>query len=145
MAFCEEVYEAAPDDEYFSILSLKQDGFVSGLFDFGFQDWFYANVLLSDERFTSGTMYGAYVFRKDGKEPMIRTLLEERIQAHGSIDVYDLMDELTGRYGCGISDRYDIDKKLYGSAVYHDRFTDRLYPDQDAFEREVEETEVLYQ
>ncbi len=144
-AFCDEVFAFAPEDACFSILSLKQDGFVSNLFDLGFSDCFYGSVLLSDDRFTFGMIYGTLVFRKDGTDPVIRGLLEERIRTHGSIDAYDLMNELTERYGCRIGDRYDIDKKLYGSAVYHDRFTDRYYPDQDAFEREVEETEVLYQ
>ena len=143
-AFCNEVFDYAPDHAYFNICSLKQDGFSSALFDLGFSDWFYANLLLSDDRFSFGTAYGAYVFRKDRKQPLVRDFLEERVNSHRSIALYDLMNELADRYGCRIGDRYDIETKLYGSVVFHDRFTDRLYPNEDAYEREVEETEVRY-
>ena len=37
--FCEEVYEAAPEDDIFTIATLRRDGFEIELFDFGFEDF----------------------------------------------------------------------------------------------------------
>ena len=145
ISFCDAVAAFAPDKSYFSIQSLKQDGFTSDLFDLGFSDWFYANLLLSDERITFGTMFGTLLFRKDGKEPTARDLLEESIAAHESIAVYDLMNELADRHDCRIGDRWDVLNKLYQSPVFHDGYSDRLYITQSAYEHELAESEVLFQ
>ena len=145
ISFCDAVAAFAPDKSYFSIQSLKQDGFTSDLFDLGFSDWFYANLLLSDERITFGTMFGTLLFRKDGKEPTARDLLEESIAAHESIAVYDLMNELADRHDCKIGDRWGVLNKLYQSPVFHDGYSDRLYITQSAYEHELAESEVLFQ
>lgn len=65
--FCDAVYDAVPDGEYFSIKSLKKGGFESELFDLGFEDWFYANLLHSDNRFTIGNMFGSGQDNKSGR------------------------------------------------------------------------------
>ena len=56
--FCDEVYDFVQEKEYFSMQSLKLAGFESELYDLGFSDWFYANLLISDNRFSFGRMYG---------------------------------------------------------------------------------------
>lgn len=140
--FCEAVYTFAPEDEYFSIQSLRRDGFESPLFELGFSDWFYANLLLGDERFSFSLMYGNLLFRKDGEKQTVRGFLEERIGEHGSMDMFNLMTELEERYGCRIGSKEDIYTMLYDSPVYYDRFLDRLYASESLYDREVAETEV---
>jgi hypothetical protein len=142
LAFCEAVHAFAPEDRYFSIQSLRRDGFDSPLFELGFSDWFYANLLLGDERFSFSLMYGNLLFRKDGKKQTVRGFLEERIGEHGSMDMFNLMTELEERYGCRIGSKEDIYTMLYDSPVYYDRFLDRLYASESLYDREVAETEV---
>ena len=142
LAFCDAAYGFAPDHAYFSIQSLRQDGFDAPLFSLGFSDWFYASLLLADERFSFEYMYGNCLFRKDGRKETVRDFLEERIGDHGSVDMFSLMRELSDRYGCRIDTKEDIYTKLYGSPVYYDRFLDRLYANEGLYDREVAETEV---
>lgn len=142
LSFCKAVYAFAPEGEYFSMQSLRRDGFEPKLFELGFSDWFYANLLLGDERFFFSVMYGNLLFRKDGEKQTVRGFLEERIGEHGSIDMFSLMTELEERYGCRIGSKEDIYKMLYDSPVYYDRFLDRLYASESLYDREVAETEV---
>lgn len=58
--FCDSVYDYVDNNEYFSIKSIKQTGFVSELFELGFSDWFYSNLLLSDDRFVNASMFNVY-------------------------------------------------------------------------------------
>ena len=47
-----------------SAKSLRESGFESELYDLGFSDYFYANLLLSDTRFSFTMIYGSMVFFK---------------------------------------------------------------------------------
>ena len=139
--FCDEVYEFVPENSYFSAASLRQDGFASVLYDLGFSDWFYANLLLSDDRFSQGRMFGSIILYKGREDITIKSFLKDRIREHGSIDTYDLVTELEERYGCQISDRLDLIYKVRGTEIYHDSILDRFYANVDAYYRELDETD----
>lgn len=51
MAFCAAVYDYTEPGEYFTIQSIRKDGFESSLFNLGFKDWFYSSILREDNRF----------------------------------------------------------------------------------------------
>lgn len=139
--FCDEAYEYVPDGTYFSALSLRQDGFTSDLYDLGFSDWFYANLLFSDERLSHGQMFGSIILYKGQGDITIKSFITDRIREHGSIDTYDLVTELEERYGCRISDRLDLIYKVSGTEIYYDSILDRLYADEDTYYRELDETD----
>ena len=141
--FCDAVYDFTEDGSYFNIQSLRQEGFASDLDQLGFSDWFYANLLISDERFSYGTMFGNIILYKGHASITIKSFETDRIRAHGSIDVYDLMTELTDRFGCRISDRLDLIYKVQGTEIYYDKFLDRLYANADAYYRELDAAEGL--
>lgn len=66
-----------------------------------------------------------------------------RIQEYGSIDTYDLISELTDRYGCKVSDHMDVVYKILGTEIYYDRILDRLYASYDVYDRELDRTENI--
>lgn len=140
--FCDSVYDYVKDGEYFSIQSLKQDGFTSELFDEGLTDWCYANILVSDSRFSSGIMYGNLVFYKGNKDIMIKSFQSDIIASYGSIDVYDLANILVERYGCTFEDKYNMREWIINKnepEVYYDKILDRLYTNAELYYREIEE------
>lgn len=138
--FCDAVYDAVPEGTYFSSRSLRQDGFVSELYDLGFSDWFYANLLISDSRFSFGNMFGSLILYKGWENITIQSFLLSRVQEYGCVDVLDLMTELKERYGCEISEKSDITYRLKNTQVYHDKILDRLYINEEAYYRDLEET-----
>lgn len=141
--FCDAVYAFVQENSYFSIQSLRQDGFTSELYKFGFSDWFYANILISDDRFSYSTMFRNMILYKGCKNITIQSFEVNCIKAHGSIDTYDLMTELSERFGCHISDRFDILYKVRGTDVYYDEILDRLYMNADLYYRELDAVEEL--
>lgn len=141
--FCDAVYNFVKDGTYFSAQSLKQDGFESELYDLGFSDWFYANLLISDDRFSFGQMFGNIILYKGCESITIKSFVMDRIREYGSIDTYDLMTELTDRYGCKVSEHMDVVYKIQGTEIYYDRILDRLYASYDVYDRELDRTEGI--
>lgn len=137
--FCQDVYEFAPTGHYFSIRSLKLDGFYSELFDLGFSDWFYGSLLYTDKRFTMCNMFKNIVLYKGNANISIQSMLVDRVKNHGRIDMYDLICELTDRFGCNIEDRSDITYRLKNTQVYHDKILDRFYANVDLYYENLEE------
>ena len=131
--YCDSVYESVADGAYFSIQSLRQDGFEHELFELGFSDWFYSSLLLSDNRFAVAQMFGMPILCKSEASITIQSFLVNLIQEHKMIDVYDLMTELNDRYGCVVEDKYKILYKLQNTAVHYDEILDRFYVNSDAY------------
>lgn len=141
--YCNEVYEFVGPGQYFSSQSIRSAGFSHELYDLGFSDWFYANLLLSDNRFSFTHIYGNIVLYTGSENITIASFQEKLVKNHGSIDVYDLMDEMEEVYGCTVPDKYDIPFKLKGTDVYYDSILDRLYANADVYEDELEAAEAI--
>ena len=143
--FCDAVYDYVGDGEYFSAQSLRVSGFSTELYDLGFSDWFYANLLMSDERFSYGIMFGAIILYKGRmahREITIKAFEISRIRAHGSIDRYDLAREMADVYGCIFADERDVLYKVQDTEVYYDAILDRLYANADVYYKELDEGAV---
>ena len=142
-SFCDEVANFVAAETYFSVQSIKKDGFESELFELGFSDWFYASLLTSDERFSDTKAFGNILLYKGNKRITIQSFEESLICEHGSIDVYDLMTEMEETYGCRIPDRLDLVYKLGGTNVYYDKYMDRLYANSEILNRELDDAEGM--
>ena len=143
--FCDAVYDYVGDGEYFSAQSLRVSGFSTELYDLGFSDWFYANLLTGDERFSYGIMFGAIILykgRMEHREITIKAFEISRIRAHGSIDRYDLAREMADVYGCIFADERDVLYKVQDTEVYYDAILDRLYANADVYYKELDEGAV---
>ncbi len=142
-AFCDRVYGFVDDNTFFSIASLRNKGFEDELYDLGFSDWFYANILASDERFSSGQVFSNVILYKGKSDVTIKNFEMWLVRSFGSIDVYDLMTELTDNYGCRIDEKSDVTYRLYGTEIYYDNILDRFYSSAEAYYRELEETDGM--
>lgn len=143
LAFCDEVADFVEEDAYFSVQSIRKDGFESELFDLGFSDWFYASLLTADDRFSYAKAFGSIILYKGVERITIQMFEEQLIKEHGSIDVYDLMTEMEETYGCQITERLDVIYKVKGTDVYYDSFLDRLYANTGIFNKELDVMEGM--
>ena len=137
--FCDQVYAAIEGDESFSAKSLRDSGFYSDLYELGFSDWFYGSILAADPRFSYGRVFTNILLRKGQADISKRSFITERIRAHGSIDIYDLLRELTDRYGCVISDKSRIPYTVQGTEIFYDQILERFYANADLYYREIDE------
>lgn len=137
--FCDAVYDFAEDNTYFSISSIRQDGFEHELFDFGFSDLFYSSILYADSRFTNTKAYKSMVFYKGSDYISIKSFLYSIIKSYGSIDIYDLMNELSDKHGCSFDEKWDILWKLRSTEIFFDKILERLYINSELYYRELDE------
>ena len=137
--FCDAVYDFIQEEEYFSAQSIKLAGFESDLYNLGFSAWFYANLLISDDRFSFGMMFGNLIFYKGKASITIKSFETKLIRSYGCVDTFDLMSELTDKYGCKISERTDVLYKVQNTEIYYDSILDRLYANKDLYYKELEE------
>ena len=141
--YCDDVYDAVEDGTYFSVQSLRLSGFQSKLYDLGFEDWFYANLLISDNRFSFSSMFGTIIFYKGASNITIGTFTNALIQKHGSVDVIDLIAELTEKYGCDQVDKGNFIYKAQVAGAYYDRYLERFYANENLYYRELESVEEV--
>ncbi len=136
--FCDAVYDFASDEEYFTIKSLKDHGFSHEIFDFGFEDFFYANLLKYEPGLSYGKMFGSVVFMKGQHDVMRKPFVSAYVKKHKSIDVYDIVNNLKSEYGLPNVDRSDIKTALYDTDIFYDEILDRMYANEYEYRREVE-------
>lgn len=141
--FCDSVFDFVEANTFFSIKTIKSAGFEHELFDLGFSDWFYANILAEDERYSSEQIFNNIVLYKGKTTVTIKAFEMWIIKTHGSIDTYDLMEEMI-RYGCKTNEKSDVTYRLHGTEIYYDNILDRFYSSAEAYYRELEETEGIY-
>ena len=140
--FCNDVYNFVPKENYFTIKSIVEQGFESELFDdLGFEEWFYASLLIGDERFSYGKFYGTIVLYNGHENITAKSFESSIINKYGSIDSYDLLNELDNVYGCKVRDKFKIIYKFMedDSDVFYDKILDRLYASQELYYNEVEQ------
>ena len=137
--FCDAVYDYVEEGEYFSAKSLRRAGFEFELYDLGFSDWFYANLLVSDDRFSFGIFFGNLILYKGKCNVTIKSFETNLIRRHGCVDTYDLLSELVDEYGCKVTERNDVIYKVQDTEIYYDRILDRLYANKDLYYKELEE------
>ena len=109
------------------------------MYDLGFSDWFYANLLVSDDRFSFGIFFGNLILYKGKCNVTIKSFETNLIRRHGCVDTYDLLSELVDEYGCKVTERNDVIYKVQDTEIYYDRILDRLYANKDLYYKELEE------
>jgi hypothetical protein len=136
--FCDAVYDAAEDGEFFTICSLRQKGFENELFDFGFGDLFYGSLLLSDERFSFKKLWGTMLLRKDKKEISAKDFIVEIVTRERQIDLYDLETLLRQEYGCTAVETYDCVQRTKDAEIFYDSELQIFYADQELYYDEID-------
>ena len=139
--FCDQVYNEIEDNTYFSAHSLKLSGFQSELYELGFDDWFYSNLLIADDRFSFTRAFGTIMMYKGKEDITIKSFLNALIQKYGSVDILDLLNELENVYGCNRMEKIDVVYKIRGTEIYYDDYLERFYARKDLYYRELEEAE----
>lgn len=137
--FCDEVYRYVESDTYFTVKSLNQCGFTAPLYELGFQEWFYANILCQDARFSSQKTLGTIVLFKGNTEVSIRSFVIDQIRRKGMIDVIDLLNLLQEFFGCNAATVHIIKEKIRDTEIFYDPILDRLYANAELYYKELEE------
>lgn len=131
-----QVWSYLVDDRYFTIQSIRNDGFTSELDVLGFGDLFYASILKEDGRFSWQRVGNAVVLSPKGNSFTVHDFLVDYITNAGSVNVDDFSLELRERFGIEL-DRSAIIEKVKGSDVYYDSIMEKLYADYSLYFEEI--------
>lgn len=134
--YCDHVWSFYPEEGFFSLASLRQDGFESELDALGFDELFYVSLLRESDHFSWQKVGGCIILGPPGKAFSTRDFLVDLVVRAGSMDLDDLVHLLQDRYHVALS-RIDVLTETKGSGLYYDKIMDRLYADYDTYFEEI--------
>lgn len=135
--YCKDVFRYYEKGEYFTVSSLRQDGFTHELDDLGFDEWFYASVLLEDrERFSYQRIGGTRVFLCGKSGANLGDMLVWLLEKYQKIDFYDLKDLLENHYGITLP-KEKLLTIIGGTELYYDTIMEAVYIDYDTYFEEI--------
>ena len=133
--FCESVIWYVGNDSFFTIKSLKQDGFSDLLFTkHKFKDWFYGSLLCEDERFSSRRVGGTRLFCQANRDFVFGDFLFSILEVEEKISIDELNDLLETHYGIVIPK----DKLIYlirnTTELYYDGISKMVFFSREMYD-----------
>lgn len=136
-AYCSDVAHHYEKGEYFTVLSLQQEGFVHELDKLGFDDWFYSSILLEDrQEFSYQNIGGTRLFLCGKTGANLGDMLVWLLGKYQKIDFYDLMDILKNHYGIKLP-KDKLITIIGGTELYYDTIMEAVYIDYDTYFEEI--------
>lgn len=137
--YCASVRAFAEPDSYFTICSLRQDGFSHELDMLGLGDYFYASLLSNDERFSYCRIFNELVLYNGGRAPVSKDdFLLTQLREYDSVEPEDFMQDIRDRFGLTIPDRWEITGAVRDSELYYDSVMDKIYREKSLFYADIE-------
>ena len=139
--YCSSVQEYMEDDVYFTIESLRQDGFSHPLDALGFEDYFYGSLLGTDERFSSQTVFGNVVLL-NGKcfgRFSVSDFLCAQLRDYDSVDLDEFIQDVHSRFGVVIPNRHEVTAAIRGTELYYDSIMDKVYRNKSFYYADFDE------
>lgn len=135
--YCNNVSKFYEKGDYFTIKSLHQEGFSSEIDNLGFEEWFYASVLLEDrKRFSYQRIGGTRLFLRGTGAANIGDLLYQIVGKQQKIDIFDLQDFLENYYGIKLS-KEKLLTIIDGTELYYDAIMEAVYIDYNTYFEEI--------
>lgn len=102
--YCYTVASFVKFGDYFTIKSIRQDGFVHAMDTLGFDDWFYSSLLtINRDLFSHQRIGGTRVMSKGKNVVTLSKFLENILKENGETSIVDLLNILTNRFGANFS------------------------------------------
>ena len=133
--YCDEVKRFVDKGDYFTVYSLRKNGFIHHLDDLGFDDWFYASLLIEEkDTFSYRRMGGRKLLYRGCVDVQLGDFLYDLITRLQKIDIWDLHNMLNEEYGLEISRLIETVQK---SDMYYDAIMEAVYIDYDTYFEEI--------
>ena len=135
--YCTSVAKEYEKGEYFTLTSLRKDGFSHQLDDLGFEEWFYSSILLENrDLFSYQRIGGTRVFLRGKNGANLSDMLVWLLERRHKMDFYDLQDVLQNYYGI-ILPKEKLLAIIEGTELYYDAIMEAVYIDYDTYFEEI--------
>ncbi len=120
------------NEDFFTIQSIRNEGFSSSIDHLDFTDWFYGALLRSCKNISYSKMAGGFLFSHLGKQfkriDFFSFLMEKLIK----IKITEFMSFINNTYGLNF-DRYDIPSVINQSSMYYNSATETIYLNKEIY------------
>ena len=135
--YCKDVADLTEEGEYFTLQSLRNEGFADDLDDYGFDDWFYASLLCEDrDHFSYRRVANSRLFCRGRQTVQLADFFVSIILREQQMDIYDFCELLESQYGLSI-DIYKVKSIINESGMYYDSIMEKIYIDYETYYEEV--------
>jgi hypothetical protein len=137
--YCDDVLNFIGENKYFTIKSIREEGFSHELDDLGFEDWFYTSILIQYKNNISYLRIGGNKLMISGKFNITLEAFIEYIvysQEFFSIDIYELLSFLKSNYNIDI-DIWNLITSIRTSSMYYDAISEKVYADYETYYEEI--------
>lgn len=102
--YCLSVASFVKAEEYFTIKSIRRDGFTHKIDALGFEDWFYSSILTVQKEFFSYQRIGGTRIMSKGKNKVyLSKIIDEVLKEYNKITLTDLLSVLSEQFGVNLS------------------------------------------
>lgn len=143
--FLDSVYDFMDDESYYNISKLEKMFFKNNLLNLGFDDCFYVDILMNDERgrFLVSSISNVYVFCKaDSKlmRPSWKGIIIYFLNKERSIFIDDLILKMKNELNINVKDKIPIIISISKEAgFYYDAIMDKIYINKLEYFKDLEE------
>ena len=135
--YCKDVAALTEEGEFFTLQSLRKQGFADELDDYGFDDWFYMSLLCEDrEHFSFRRVANSKLFCRGKTNVVLGDFLVSVMLRKQKMDFYDFCDLLEREYGLSI-DIYKLKAMIRESGLYYNDIMEKVYIDYETYYEEV--------
>ena len=135
--YCEEIKNFVAKNTFFTIQSIRKEGFDSSLHELYFDDWFYSSIAVEDKEHFSYVRCGGTRLMRLGKEKFtLPDFIAWLVERESKIDIYDL-EKLCREYYGVVIDRYKLLSVAKNAGLYYDEIMETVYIDYDTYFEEV--------
>lgn len=132
----DRVFDYICDEKFFTVIYLKNRGFIDELDNLGFGDWFYCSLLKEDERFSWQRLGNNIVFFTHKQAFMAKDFLKDYVKRIGSIDVDEFSYILKSEYGVFL-EASQLTEKMKDTDIYYDSIMRKFYKDYSTYFEEI--------
>ncbi|MGN7393416.1 sigma factor-like helix-turn-helix DNA-binding protein [Peribacillus frigoritolerans] len=126
----------APEDEYFTLHTLRKRGLTHELDDFGFDDVFYDRIIRTDPRVKSIRLAIGSIFLKTDLDISFIGFIQSIVEKNESINLYELEDYIKVKFNLQINLGKVISLSKETSMYYSEELN-KLYIDKETFYEEI--------
>lgn len=133
--YCESVADFVEENSFFTIYSLRNDGFVSTLDDLGFDDVFYSGLLLAYPAFAYLNAFDETLLCKTSeiKKFSKKMLFSSMLSGYSIVDIDDFIADCKEKYDVVIPNSYEVYSELVGTDFYYDPIMKRIYCNKELY------------
>ncbi|WP_044293224.1 DNA-directed RNA polymerase subunit alpha C-terminal domain-containing protein [Robinsoniella peoriensis] len=120
------------NEEFFSIKSIRKNGFTSKLDKLGYDDWFYGALLRGNKEIRYSKVGGGFLFSHIGRQFTRADFFLFIMKKLKKIDIMEFIEFIQEEYGLNF-DRYDITPIIGQSSMYYDSKREKIYMNKEVY------------